>query len=798
MLRFFLLLSIIGSCLGPPLLAQVTPSDTVFTLGRPRPDSNAQVIFSGRMVAVATRDFLPGATIKPQGFPNGIQTDDLGQFRLLLFPGTYQMEVSHPDMAPLGFTLNLYRSGSLTIALDYPTKAIEAVVMEAYARTGKVNEVVAGVERMSIGDIRVQPTLLGEVDVVKSLQWLPGVSQVGEGAAGFNVRGGSIDQNLVLLDGATLYNPTHLLGFMSAFHPDAIEGFTLYKGMVPAQYGGRLASVLEVESGPASLDTTQVKLGLGPVAARAAVQGPWGDRTHYLLALRGGYLDWLLPLFDDIPDVRSSQANFQEGQFRLRHSFSDAHRLSLGGYATRDFVQIGNRFNYQYQTQLASLSYDVIVSDRLLLQVQQHVGRYVKTFNDFQGVPARANDNGLFYLPGRAQALWLSDRHQLRGGFNWQYTQGLTEALREIEPGLDLPEQFVARPAGLEMAVFIADEWTLSSAWALSLGLRYTQYRQTASEAGFAYRPDAAPAPSTRRDSSSGTLSQYGGLEPRISLRWKPFETTALRASYHRMQQFTHLISNAAAPTPIDLWLVATDYAPPQVADQYTLGWLQQWAGYRWELSIEGFYKTITGLLEYRDFAQLLGARYLAEQTLPAEGQAYGAEFSLQRMRGRLTGRLSYAYVRALNRTVSPFAAIQVNRGAWYPANYDQPHQVDLLLQYQLTPGSILAWNGVFRSGRPYTPIVGAYYLGPTAVGEFDQRNAGRISPYLRLDVSLTVQQLAQRWDDELVISIYNLLGRENAYSYFFQRPNSSVIPRPFRLAVLGVAFPSVVYNLKF
>ena len=796
---YFLLLFLVSSLTG---WAQVTPRNTVHSIGEAGDDSLAQVILSGRVTAVTTGDPLSGAAIRPSGFGVAMKTNDVGQYQLLLFPGTYQMEVEHPDMAPLTFELSIFRSGNLNIRMDYPSKELEEVVLEAYAREEKVNEVTSGVERLSIEDIRLQPALMGEVDVVNSLQWLPGVSQVGEGSAGFNVRGGNIDQNLVLLDGAPLYNPTHLLGFISAFHPDLVQGYSLFKGHVPARHGGRLASVLEVESGPLPLDTFQVKVGLGPISGRAAVQGPIGDQTHVMLGLRGGYLDWLLSFFDDIPTVNNSAANFQEGHFRVNHNLSDNHRLGAAVYATRDFIQIGNRFNYQYQTRVASLDYNGILSENLLIQVSQHIGQYTKSFEELRATPPQSINNGLTYLPGRAQLFWFSEKHQVRTGFNWQYTRGLTEELRVENDTLDIPPTLVDRPQGLEVAFFVEDEWSLTDKWAVSLGLRYVRYGQLGPEKGFTYATGFAPSPLTRLDSiteaAGSIVSQYGGFEPRISVRYKPFETTALRASYHRMRQFAHLISNTAAPTPIDLWLVATDYAPPQVADQYTLGWLQQWGGYRWELSIEGFYKQIAGILEYRDFAELLGAQYLAEQTVPARGQAYGGEFSLQRVRGRLTGRVSYAYVRALNQSVSPYPEVQINGGAWFPANYDQPHQVDILLRYRSGPKAFFAINGVYRSGRPYTPLVGSYYLGPNAVGDFGPRNSDRITPYLRLDASLTITQLAKRYDDELVLSVYNVLGRENAYSFFFQRPSSSVIPRPFKLSVLGVAFPAIVYNVTF
>ncbi len=655
---------------------------------------------------------------------------------------------------------------------------------------------------MSVQDIEIQPAFMGEVDVVKSLQWLPGVSAVGEGAAGFNVRGGRIDQNLVLLDGAPIFNPTHLLGFFSSVQSDIVESFTLYKGQVPAYYGGRAASVLDIQTRYGNADSLRIRAGLGVVSARLAVEGPVGrGGASFLVGGRSSYSDWMLRRAEDY-SVRTSSGNFQDVYAGLRIPVSDRQIIETYLYGSRDRFQFSNQFGFDYQTGLAGIHWYLIPKDNLSLEITGHAGRYDSDFFDPSGFDAGRASTGLTYYHGRQQALWTPGWHTLR--------VGMEQSLYDMLPGTLEPEglQSAQVPAsvpgdrGLEWAFFVDDIWELSAAFSVEAGLRYVTYAQLGEATEYVYDPALPKSPTSIIDSLTfgpwEPVTRYGGWEPRISFRWRITENTSLKASYNRLQQFIHLISNTAAPTPVDLWQTANYHLLPQKTDQYSVGLFQNFDAHRWESSVEAFFKDQNQLIEYQDFASLLTNPYLETDLVNAVGIAYGAEAIVRKKRGRLTGWLGYTYARSFVRTVSEFEEENVNNGEWFPAPYDQPHQVDLVANLNLGRGSFLGVNGTFRSGRPFSALETSFEQQNTIIPLFSERNQYRIPNYFRIDVSIALGSIVSKWEDQLVFSVYNLLQRRNAYSIFYQRPSNAFIPKAYQLSMLGAGFPSLTYNVDF
>lgn len=798
LLRAFALLL----CAFPAGILAQSADTSLIVIGSPDKIAEEVVTINGNITTAVTGDPVPNATVTISGFGNAITGDIFGNFRLFIPPGEYTLLLEQEDMLPISRRVHIYRSGSIEIEMNLPTRELEAVLVTAYANDTKVADVTAGVERMKVRDIDVQPALMGEVDVVKSLQWLPGVSSAGEGSAGFNVRGGRIDQNLVLLEGAPIFNPTHLLGFFSAFQPDVVESFSLYKGHVPANYGGRAASVLDIQTRYGNPDSVQISAGLGLVSARLAVEGPVGaSGGSFMVGGRSSYSNWLFRQAESAAITRSN-AGFQDAYASLRLPFSSKNILEIFGYGSRDEFQFSDQFGFEYRTGLTGLHWYLLPKQNWIVEVSAHAGLYESDLIDPSGFDAGRASTGVTYYHGRQQALWTPGRHTLRMGME-QTLYDMHDATRMPEgtQSAIVPESTPGDRAA-ELAFFIDDVWEITPLFSLSAGLRYVEYLQLGEATVFTYDPTLPRLPASIIDTTTfapwETVTRYHGFEPRLSARWRINESTSLKASANRLQQFIHLISNTATPTPVDIWQPANVYLQPQVTDQYSLGFFRNFDAHRWETSVEGFYKNQSQLIEYQDFANLLVNPFLETDLVNARGRAYGAEAIVRKKRGRLTGWLAYTYARSFVQTTSEFPEEQVNNGDWFPAPYDQPHQVDLVANIKLGGGSSFGVNGTYRKGRPFSAIENSYEISETIVPLFSLRNEYRIPDYLRLDISLTFGSVVKSWDDQLVFSVYNLMGRQNPYSVFYQRVQERLIPNSFKLSILGAAFPAVTYNVNF
>lgn len=775
---------------------------TLIVVGNEANQVEEVVTINGKVLTAVTGDPVPNVEITISGFSNTISGDIFGNFRLFIPPGKYTLILEHPDMVSIERRIHAFRSGAVTLEMNLPSRELEEVLVTAYAADTKVADVNAGIERMKLQDIEVQPAFMGEVDIVKSLQWLPGVSSGGEGSAGFNVRGGRIDQNLVLLEGAPLFNPTHLLGFFSAFQTDVVESFSLYKGHVPASFGGRAASVLDIQTRYGNPDSMKVSVGLGIVSARLAVEGPVGNGGgSFLVGGRSSYTNWVLRQAQSA-GVSRSDAGFQDAYASMRLPFSEKSILEVFGYGSRDRVLFSDQFGFDYETGLAGAHWYYLPSPTLSFEVTGHAGLYNSDLVDPSGFDAGRATTGVVYYHGRQQAFWKPEKHALRVGLE-QTMYDLKDPTRTPE-GLQsaIQAETVQGDQAVELAAFVDDVWEITPKLSVSLGLRYVEYLQLGSETTYLYADGVPKSPGALTDSivfGSGEVAQrYNGFEPRFSLRYRINEYTSVKASANRLQQFIHLISNTAAPTPVDIWQPSTVYLAPQITDQYSIGFFRNFDAHRWETSLEFFYKDQSQIIEYQDFASLLVNRFLETDLVGARGRAYGGEAIIRKKRGRLTGWLAYTYARSFVQTTSEFEIEQVNRGEWYPAPYDQPHQVDLVANIKLGNGSSFGLNGTYRKGRPFSAIETNFEAEGTVIPLFSDRNRYRIPDYFRIDISLTLGSIVKSWDDQLTLSVYNLLQRENAYSVFYQRINERFIPNAFKLAVLGSAFPALTYNINF
>ncbi|MEM6801519.1 MAG: TonB-dependent receptor [Bacteroidota bacterium] len=748
---------------------------------------------------------IEGARVSIPSLNMGTKTDAKGNYGLIMPIGEYTVVVNHPDMKEMKQKIIIYDDGVLDFGLNSQAYSLREVVIESSRDDENVKGALAGVNKLQIREIRSLPTFMGEVDVIKSLLLLPGVSTVGEGASGFNVRGGRIDQNLVQFEGATLFNPSHVLGFFSAFNADVVENFTLYKGNIPAQFGGRASSVLDIQARPGNYDEYKFKGGLGIVSSRFVAEGPiQKGKSSFLAGFRTSYSDWMLNLINE-PDIQASSASFHDINLILNQKFDLNNTLTLSYYRSKDFFRYAEDFGFEYSTDMASIKWKSLLSNQLSSTTFAVVGDYQSNSFVPEGPLAFNLDNGIKYIQGKQDFFYVPEGHAIHAGVEFNQFQVRPDVLSKRNEGSGIVPEEVQKDRGREFAFYINDELELSSRIKLNLGLRYSFYQQIGEESLFQYANPNNRSIFEIQDTvlfdKGEVVQSYQGLEPRFSLNFQSSENSSIKLSYNRIRQHIHLISNSTAPTPIDIWQVSTPYIPPQIADNFSLGFYQNFFRNVFESSVEVYYKDMANLIDFKDFPDLLLNEQLETDLISGQGRAYGAEFYLRRKVGRWTGWISYAYTRSEIQIRSEDPELEVNEGEWYPSNFDQPHNFTFVAKRQLEKRSSFSVNFTYRSGRPITGLISTYNQSNSPIPHFSERNQYRIPDYIRLDVSLELAippKKDSKFESNVSLSVYNLFARRNAFSVFYQRPDRIVIPKAFQLSVLGSAFPSITYNFNF
>jgi len=768
--------------------------------------SDQPIMIKGRLTDIETNRPLPNATIRTVNKGYGAITDQEGYYRMELIPGTFEFVIQATGYEDMYKDVKIFSSAQWDIVLDLRTYKIDEVLLRATATDQNVSSTQMGVDRLSIQQIKVMPAFLGEVDIIKSLTMLPGVNTVGEGATGFNVRGGSIDQNLVLQDEAPIFNTSHLLGFFSVFNADMVEGVTLYKGHIPAQYGGRIASVLDVQTKEGNTQTFQGRGGIGAVTSRMIVEGPIiRDKVSFIAGGRSSYSDWVLRLAKDL-DVKASSAFFYDLNGKITAQWNPRNKLSVSAYTSSDKFQFSDQYGYNWQTQLATANYRHLFSDYISTSTDLVWGNYISSYFDPEGPDGFTLENGLEYYRIKQQFLWeISDRLIIRaGGVGTQYqARPEKQTARGAESFVE--EVAVPKDKGREIAAYIQQDLDLNDRISLSLGVRYALFQYLGPDEVLRYDPELPRSSNSVQDTtrfgSGEVIASYGGWEPRAAVRIKLDENSSVKLSYNRMQQFIHLISNTMAATPVDIWQVSTDLIPPQLAHNYSVGYFRNFLSNKWETSFELYYKDIDQLVEYKDIPDLLLNPFLETELLTGKGRIYGGELYVKKLKGVMTGWLSYAYSRSLRRVVGEFPETSINEGRWFPANFDQPHQINMATVFRLNKQHTVSFNFTYATGRPITAPIADYQVGNIIIPHYTDRNQLRIPDYHRLDFSYTLEPnivKRKQFKSTLTFSIYNLYFRKNAFSIFYERQQDKFIPDAFRLAVLGTAFPSVTYSFRF
>ncbi|MBC3784760.1 TonB-dependent receptor [Spirosoma utsteinense] len=782
-----------------------------------RPASQANYTVSGYIKDAANGEKLIGVSVYVKETGTGAVTNNYGFYAVPVPPGIYSLVISYVGYEKQTRTVELTdKNVRLDLELKEEGKQLQEVVVSTQREDDNVKNIEMSVNRIDVKTLQRIPALLGEVDVVRSIQLLPGVSTVGEGATGFNVRGGSIDQNLVLLDEAPVYNSSHLFGFFSVFNPDAVKDVKLIKGGIPANYGGRIASILDVRLKEGNAKKPEVNGGIGLIFSRLSFESPlFKGRGSFIVAARRSYADILAQPFLNA-DLKGSKFYFYDLTAKANYRINDKNTVYLSGYFGRDVF--GADFGFNWGNTTASARWNHVFSDKLFLNTTAYYSNYDYSLDsDLKRKPENADD--YFRTNSRIVDYSIKPDFTLFLGKS-TITFGGQSILHDFQPGTATAASAgtvrtfgLGSKYGLENALYLGNEQQVSRRLQLQYGLRYSLYTYIGPGEAYDFAQDVPPGQrrppiNTLTYTKGEPIKTYGNVEPRFAAKYELGDNSSLKLSYNRLAQYIHLVSNTTASTPLDVWTPSTNNIKPQIADQIAGGYFKNFgavsgSGSEFEVSVEMYYKWLQNQIDYIDGANLILNKYLEGDLLSGQGRAYGAEFYLKRNRGVVNGWVSYTLARTERQVVG------INNGDWFAARFDRRHNLTTVLLIDPPArgeGRVSRWNFsatfTLASGTPATFPTNRFQYEDFATPVVGGRNNYRIPPYHRLDLAATLQgrkRTGKRKDDNWVFSVYNVYARKNPFSVFFQ-PNADnpVVTQAIRYSVFATAIPSVTYNFKF
>ena len=746
---------------------------------------------------------LTGVLIHTKGLKNAVTSDQFGFYSITLPPGENTLELELVGMKPVSQKINLLGKGNLDFTMQESITELKEVVIESDGDLN-ISNVQMGVSRIDVKSIKNIPKVVGENDILKVATSLPGVKTVGEGASGINVRGGHADQNLVILNEATIYNTSHFLGFFSVFNPDAIRSFELYKTGMPVQFGGRLSSAFELLMRDGNQKKFSGEGGIGPITSQLTLEGPLiKDKTSIMAGGRSTYSNWVLRALPQTV-IRNTRADFYDYFARITHTANSRNTFYLSLYSSNDKFNLSSDSVFSYSNKLASLQWRHVFNPSLdaLLSVTHSEYKYKLNFDK---VPVSAFNLGFDIKESNVK--WEFNKtvgtHKL--------TYGVQSKLYELNPGFYdkgneaslIEERNVSFEKGIESAVFLSDNIDVSENFSIYYGLRYSFFSPLGSRTIYRYEHGVS-----RSDNSVTDTLQYGankivntfhGPEYRFSARYKLTRESALKASYNKTRQYIHMLSNTVSVSPTDTWKLSDPNVLPQIADQVSMGFYKDLKKDVFEFSTEVYYKWIQNILDYRTGASLLVNEKIDQDILQGKGKAYGVELLLRKKSGKLTGWLGYSYSRTFIQLGSGVPSENINNGKYFPANYDKPHDINVITNYKITRRYSFSYNFAYSTGRPITYPINVYRFGNAYRINYEDRNSSRIPNYIRMDLGFNIEgnhKIKKLAHSYWTVSIYNLLGRKNPYSVYFRIEEEKI--KAYRLSIFGAPIPTVTYHFKF
>ncbi len=762
---------------------------------------------SGSIFEAEGQETLIGANVLILDLKTGTISNEYGFYSITLKRGTYEITVSTIGYASLQETITLDRDISQNFTLTEARESLDEVLIETNIETLNIKTPQMSVNSLSASTIKQIPVVFGEADVIKAITLLPGVSSAGEGAAGFNVRGGAADQNLILLDEATIFNSSHLFGLFSVFNPDAIKNLKLYKGGIPAKYGGRVASVLDIYQKEGNKNEFHANGGIGLVASRLLLEGPIKKGSgSFLLGGRASYAHLFLPLFD-IDNI----AYFYDLNTKLSYKINQKNNIYLSGYFGRDVFNVSESFENTYGNTVVNFRWNHLFSDQLFSNLSLIYSDYYYGLNlNFVGFEWNSGIQNMNIKYDFKQ--YISDRYKLEYGVHSTYYRFNPGIISPNGPESGINKEELTNKFAFENAVYIdvnqqvTDRLALSYGARLSTFLRLGQKELNVYENGQAIRfnndlqfYEKIDPIGIKSDGHGKVIKSFMNLEPRVALSYQLDDETSIKTSYNRMAQYLHLLSNTSSPTPLDVWAPSGTYIQPQILDQVAIGYFKNYE--RYSLEVESFYKITKNRIDYIDGANLIANKAIEQIVLNGQSRAYGLELLFRKNKGRFKGWFAYTLSKSEQQTKGRNALEPgINNGNWYNTPYDKTHDISITSSYDLSERWNLNANFIFQTGQPTTYPNGQYNYNGLIVPTYEARNSSRLDAYHRFDVSGTYTPKSnkdRRWQGEWVFSIYNLYNRKNTQSLNFRENQDTGQNEAVKLSLFG-AVGSVSYNFKF
>jgi hypothetical protein len=773
--------------------------------------SQEKVTLSGIVKDQKSNETLIGVTIS---FENSTTTrtsltNEYGFYSISLPKGEYTIQVNSLSYAGFSETITLDANIKKDLILSEKNNEIEQVVVVGNSKKLQIEKPEMSVNKLTIAQIKAMPAILGEVDVIKSILTLPGVTNAGEGQSGFNVRGGAADQNLILLDEATIYNSSHLFGFFSVFNADAIKDLKLYKGGIPARFGGRVASVLDIYQKEGNSKKFGMTGGIGLISSRILAEGPIvKDKGSFLVAGRSSYAHLFLKLTDN-----QNSAYFYDLNTKINYKLNENNNLFLSGYFGRDVFDINKSFVNTYGNSVLNLRWNHLFNDKLFSNASFIYSDYYYGLTlDFIGFNWNSGIKNYNFKYDFKH--YLSDNFKLFYGANAIYYNFNPGKIEPIDSNSGINEKQLAKKHAFEPAIYIDAEQKISNKFSVNYGLRYSMFYRLGQEtiniyannqpvtydADLGIYEKATPI-GTKYYGKNETIASFDNLEPRVAVAYTINDKQSVKASYNRMSQYLHLISNTQSPTPLDVWTPSDAFLKPQILDQFAVGYFKNIKNGDYTLEVESFFKTVKNRLDYIDGANLIANEAIEQVLLPGKTRAYGLEVMIKKNVGKLSGWISYTLSRSeqLTEGRTPFET-GINNSEWYKTGWDKNHNIYVTGSYKLNPKWSFGSIFTYQTGQPVTYPTAQYQYQGINVPVYGNRNQDNLPAYHRIDVSATLnptKNKGRKWQSEWVFSIYNLYGRKNAASINFRQNQDTGLNEAVKLSIFGMV-PSVTYNFKF
>lgn len=775
----------------------------IINIGTPGKNNSGTATLSGYLKSYESGAPVIGGNVYTTETQKGASSDATGFYRIVLPAGNQVVHFTCMGMEPVTRNINMYSDGRLDIDMEVKINVLEEAVIFGQGE-GAIGQMHIGMEKVDISNIRSVPALLGEPDIMKSILTMPGVQTVGEGTSGFNVRGGNTDQNLILIDQAPLYYPSHFFGNFSAINSEIIDNATLYKGSIPLKYGGRISSVFEINTIEGNHEKISGSAGISPISARINLDGPlFPDKSTFVTSFRSTYSNWLFSKIK-VADLYNSRAGFYDGQVKLNLYINENNNLLVNFYNSKDKFQLHSDTTYNYSNTIGSL----ILKHKYNPDLKSNTSLICSLFN--YEISNENSTNQSFSLTHNLANISFINDFEYFTDSRKKYIFGAALNFYSINPGerrvpgnSNITPVLTSNDHAMEYGIYAGTEYNVSGNLKIEGGIRlsglisFDDGRKYIYAGSMPYAVDNIIDTLYKSKSSIGKT--YLNPEWRVSMNYSTGRSSSVKLSYNKTAQYIQMLTNTTAISPTDTWKLSDIYLLPQTGHQLSAGYFRNFKRNTIEVSAEVYYKLINNIKEYKAGADLLLNDHIETEIINGKGKSYGLELSVEKRGGRIYGRIDYTYSRTLIRSVSEFKEELINDGEYFPANYDKPHNLYVLTNLKASRRFIISTSVSYSTGRPITYPVAKYQLGDQVFLQYSKYNQYRISDYFRTDLSVTLHgnlKKNQLTHSSLTFSLYNLTARKNAYSVYFKSEGGKF--EAYKLSIFGTVIPTITYNIRF